>query len=88
MSIFRRFSPEYIRYMSSTAWDTKRKAALKRADYRCQICGESAWLQMHHRFYGNLGHEKDADLTVLCKYCHKWVTFAIRLRRFWRWLVI
>jgi len=82
----KRFSPFYLAYIRSAAWRARRERALRLAGYRCQVCGEGGRLEVHHRTYERLGHEADADLTVLCRWCHQWGTFAIRLRRFWRWL--
>jgi hypothetical protein len=50
------------------------------------VCGEARWLQVHHVTYAHLGDEPDADLTVMCWYCHQWATVAIRVRRAWRWI--
>lgn len=60
----------YKDYLKSEHWMVTRKAALRRANYRCQLCGSTKFLQVHHNNYKNLGHEKDTDLIVLCKYCH------------------
>jgi len=82
-----RFSLQYLTYIRSDAWQTRRQRALRRAGFRCQVCGEGRRLQVHHVRYDHLGNEPDEDLTVLCWYCHWWATWAIRLRRLWRWLV-
>ena len=79
-----RFSPQYLAYIRSEAWRTRRQRALRLAGYRCQVCNEGGRLEVHHRTYDRLGHEADGDLTVLCWWCHTWGTFAIRLRRWWR----
>ncbi len=80
------FSPQYLAYIHSEAWRTRRQRALQRAGFRCQVCGERTRLQVHHVTYANLGNELDNDLTVLCWWCHFWTTWMIRLRRFWRWV--
>jgi len=82
-----RFSPQYLYYISSSAWRIRRQRAIERAGKRCQVCGESRWLQVHHVTYAHLGNEPDADLTVMCWYCHQWATVALRVRRAWRWIV-
>jgi len=81
------FSPQYLLYIRSDAWRERRRRALQRAGFRCQLCGETRRLQVHHVTYVNLGNEKDEDLTALCWYCHFVTTWAIRLRRFWRWFL-
>lgn len=89
-----RFSLQYVNYIRSQAWQERRQRALRRAQWRCQVCGDAypprvsrARLQVHHVSYKNLGDEPDEDLTVMCVYCHFWATWAIRLRRWWRSLV-
>lgn len=58
-------------YLKSPHWQKLRKIVLENADYKCQVCGESKPLDIHHNTYGNLGHEKISDLIALCKHCHK-----------------
>jgi len=77
----RSFSLTYLSYIASPAWRERRRRALERADYRCQLCGERRSLQVHHVTYANLGSERDADLTVLCALCHIIATWTIRIRR-------
>lgn len=81
-----RFSPQYLTYIKSSAWRTRRQRALARAGYRCQVCSKSARLQVHHNTYENLGRERDADLTVLCWECHMLYTWYSRAKRFFAWI--
>lgn len=65
------FEGPYAAYMRSPIWAAKRKAALDRADNRCQVCNSDLLLQVHHRKYPEvLGTEDPMDLTVLCRRCH------------------
>lgn len=62
-------------YYNSKEWKRKREEALKRADYRCQLCNYaqedwSTWLEVHHRTYQGFKNEQPEDLTVLCQECH------------------
>lgn len=62
---------DYLEYLESAHWQRERRAALKRAVYRCQVCNEdSAPLEVHHRTYARLGEEHPSDLFVLCADCH------------------
>jgi 5-methylcytosine-specific restriction endonuclease McrA len=79
------FSSQYLTYIHSSAWKVRRERALSRAGFRCQVCGARSRLQVHHVTYANLGHEADEDLTVMCWVCHLWITWMLRLRRFWKW---
>jgi 5-methylcytosine-specific restriction endonuclease McrA len=59
------FSKQYLSYIRSAEWQTRRKRALKLADYKCQVCGRRVLLQVHHNNYANLGNERDADLKLV-----------------------
>lgn len=61
----------YQEYLQTEHWRNKRKSALKRAKYKCQLCNNKENLQVHHNTYENRGNEKDEDLIVLCEDCHK-----------------
>ena len=64
-------SNEYQEYLESLDWYIRRKVAIHKADYRCQVCGfYYPSLEVHHNTYVNLGHEKDEDLLVVCQSCH------------------
>ncbi len=59
-------------YLKSNHWQGIRKIALKRADYKCQVCGKrNTKLNVHHNTYENIGHEYLTDLCVLCVDCRK-----------------
>jgi hypothetical protein len=60
----------YDEYLQTPEWDARRKAVLKRAGRRCQVCNEQRMLHAHHRTYERRGMEDPADLTVLCDRCH------------------
>jgi hypothetical protein len=60
----------YHAYLATPEWKRTRARALTRAAYRCQLCGNSDRLEVHHNHYGNLGNEADNDLIVLCRDCH------------------
>ena len=61
---------EYRKYLNSVNWMETKALAKKRAGYRCQLCGSTKYLQVHHNNYSNLGHEEPTDLVVLCRSCH------------------
>jgi hypothetical protein len=60
----------YAAYLRTEHWQTVRKAAIKRADGRCQLCNASASLDVHHRTYERRGCERDNDVIALCRDCH------------------
>lgn len=60
----------YKQYLLTPEWQERRKAALKRAGYKCQVCNRSRTLHVHHRTYERRGVELARDLVVLCDECH------------------
>jgi hypothetical protein len=60
----------YQDYLATPEWQETRTAALKRAAHKCQLCGATALLNVHHNTYERRGHEIDSDLIVLCEGCH------------------
>ena len=55
----------YHHYMQSDTWMLKSRAM---RDYfkTCAVCNSDKHLQVHHKHYETLGHERLEDLTVLC----------------------
>jgi 5-methylcytosine-specific restriction endonuclease McrA len=61
----------YTLYMQSQAWQVKRQQVLRRANGRCERCGQFAkWLDVHHLSYRNLANEPLEELQGLCRPCH------------------
>jgi len=49
---------------------------LKRDAWRCQLCGTSRNLQVHHiQPRSLLGHDVEENLTTLCARCHQRLHF-------------
>lgn len=65
------FKLDYDAYLKSDLWKKNKTYALKRAGYKCQLCGSAMNLHVHHITYENLGMEEDEDLLVVCKKCHE-----------------
>lgn len=74
----------YSAYLRTKEWQSRRKAALKRAGYRCQVCNSPDHLEVHHRTYEHIGNELPDDLTVLCDSCHE--LFSKKMPRWYGWL--
>jgi len=78
----------YWEYISSSAWrnSAARLDELRSADFRCRACfaeaSDDGALEVHHRTYQRLGHEKSGDLTTLCGPCHRTITNMLRRRRY------
>lgn len=61
----------YHAYMQSPEWLTMREKAFATLGRRCNRCGTTERLQVHHKSYSRVGNEKLSDLEVLCQRCHK-----------------
>jgi hypothetical protein len=60
----------YKLYLKTDEWQERRKAALRRAAYSCQVCNRRRILHVHHRTYERRGAELARDLIALCDECH------------------
>lgn len=68
----------YEQYLQTPHWQAVREAAIAYAG-RCQVCDSAESLQVHHRRYDRLGEECPADVTVLCRLCHRLFYLARQL---------
>jgi 5-methylcytosine-specific restriction endonuclease McrA len=75
------FSPFYVAYMQSPEWRLYRDAVKARDGYRCVRCGSRRHLEVDHKTYERLGHEKLSDCQALCHRCHTRVTRQRRRAR-------
>lgn len=60
----------YYKYISSLDWNKLRQRLIKERGDKCEKCGSTEFLQVHHKTYRNVYKEKDEDLQVLCRRCH------------------
>lgn len=65
------FRDRYARYRQSDHWKEVSAAARARAKNKCQRCGSTKQIEVHHRTYARLGAELPEDLEVLCRDCHR-----------------
>jgi hypothetical protein len=56
--------------MRSKEWRQKRGWALEHHGAKCNRCGSTQFLEVHHLHYKNFRHEQMEDLEVLCENCH------------------
>lgn len=66
-------SESYIVFLASNYWKIVREMVLKRDGYKCMICSNTKYLQVHHDHYKNHFNEHNhlEDLMTLCRGCHK-----------------
>ncbi|MHB8657719.1 MAG: HNH endonuclease [Solirubrobacteraceae bacterium] len=67
----RRHSLLYVLYLHSPIWRLRRRLWILLAGGRCERCRSRRRLTIHHRSYQRLGHERRADVAVLCWRCHR-----------------
>jgi hypothetical protein len=61
----------YEDYLKSDHWYFMIILKRLQVDNKCEICGSSHGLEVHHLTYERLGNENLEDLQVLCSYHHK-----------------
>lgn len=61
----------YADYLRSDMWRWKRNKLFAMRGRKCEKCGETKLLHIHHLTYERLGHERFTDLMILCSNCHK-----------------
>jgi hypothetical protein len=59
-------------YLKSRKWQSIKAAVLQRDQYKCQVCGSTSNLEVHHVTYQGLGgNEELSDLATLCRFHHQ-----------------
>jgi hypothetical protein len=69
---------EYVEYLLSDAWKAKRLQRLELSGHKCESCGRTKRLEIHHLTYARIFKEALEDLIVLCERHHKLVEEIIR----------
>lgn len=62
--------PNYYEYIVSEKWRRKRAKFIAAVGGKCETCGATHGLQVHHRHYRTLGQEGLQDVEILCGGCH------------------
>lgn len=62
---------KYEAYLLTDKWKKLSFSIKKRDGFKCTICGSKNKLQVHHKHYKNIFHEKPEDLITVCNICHK-----------------
>lgn len=63
----------YFQYTNSEHWKQVRNRFYKRLNHKsqCEACKSKKKLNLHHKTYERIGHEKLSDLALLCNLCHR-----------------
>jgi 5-methylcytosine-specific restriction endonuclease McrA len=71
----------YIEHLSSPYWKALKAKVITRRGRRCEGCGSSEKpLDLHHEHYQTFPRERQMDVRLLCRDCHK-AADIIRARR-------
>lgn len=73
-----KYKSKYDKFLHDDRWYAKRRKILDRDNHKCQWCGKTTNLQVHHKYYNvypNGKHPKPWDypdnaLITLCHDCH------------------
>jgi len=66
-----RIEGRYIDYLVSPEWLFRRQKLFKQRGKRCEACGTTRRVEIHHLTYAAIGHELDEHLVILCRDCHQ-----------------
>jgi hypothetical protein len=61
---------QYEEYLNSPEWKLKRNIIMKRYNFVCQMCNETA-TDVHHITYRHVKNEYHFELVPLCRKCHE-----------------
>ena len=70
----------YQDYIKSEYWAARKQAYFETHAKKCAVCGHPD-VDLHHVRYGSYGHEKDSDLSPLCRFHHQELHYTIGVRR-------
>ena len=66
------------------AYEKLRLQVLERDAWRCQNCGSTQHLEIHHKeFRSHAGCDSEENLITLCSDCHALAHRKCRTRNFW-----
>jgi 5-methylcytosine-specific restriction endonuclease McrA len=86
------YKSEYDRLLQDERWKNKRNNILNRDNHKCQWCGKTTDLQIHHKYYnvypnGNKANPwdyPDDALMTLCDACHKKYHNKYKVKTYYR----
>ena len=71
----------YEAYITSESWKSLREARLRKDKRKCQACGTTENLHVHHVTYDRFTKEHLSDLVTVCKQCHSLIHRQARLKK-------
>ena len=67
----RGFKKKYSDYLKSKDWADIRIDLFNVRGGKCERCGSTVKLEVHHLHYRNVFKEEPSDLIILCRICHQ-----------------
>ena len=62
---------KYINYIKSEKWAKKKQELFQEKGKKCELCGSTKHIHVHHLTYERLYNELIIDLQPLCRSCHE-----------------
>ena len=78
---------KYKKYLRSPEWKKKKLALFKKRGYKCERCGRTKKLHVHHLHYRTIYKERQKDLKILCAKCHKRAHMILKIKKWLSTLV-
>lgn len=75
----------YRDYITSDEWKWFREEYYKTHKKECRACGSKIRVNLHHKTYKRLGHERLADVVPLCEYHHTELHKKVRKNKLNLW---
>lgn len=72
---------EKLAYMQTKQWSELKEHRLRIAQNKCEHCGSTNKLHLHHVTYERLTQEHIEDVVILCEECHNKVHFILGYNR-------
>lgn len=60
-----------LEYMQSEKWRALKLSRLRIAQHKCESCGSTHNLHLHHITYERLTQERIEDVVIVCEECHQ-----------------
>jgi 5-methylcytosine-specific restriction endonuclease McrA len=61
----------YSAYLKSDDWKELRQRTIAERGAKCELCGSTTVLHVHHKSYKHYKRPKDSNLQVVCQPCHQ-----------------
>jgi hypothetical protein len=75
------WSERYAAHLRSPYWANLKTKVMRRRGAKCEMCCASEKpLDLHHHHYRTFGRERQKDVAVLCRECHRLADAERRMR--------